>query len=325
MPELKFLEAIREGMAAEMAIDENVVIMGEEVGQLGGVFAVTKGLIDRFGSDRVMDSVLAEGALTGFAVGVATEGMRPVVEIMFSDFSTQAMDQLFNFAAKIHYMSNGQFNAPMVVRLPGGAGTNHGPQHSQSFETIYAHIPGLIVAMPSTPSDAYWMMRHAIRTDDPVIFLENKYLYFRAVEEVDETEGYRSMDARVVRAGDDVTIVSAGRMVPRALAAAERAAADGVQCEVVDLRYLWPLDFETVARSVRRTNRLLIVHEAVEFCGWGGEVASRAADQLLTDLDAPVRRVGSKRIPIPVGQHLEDHVVPTEDRIYAEIRDIAAY
>lgn len=325
MAKYKFAEAIRAALAAELEADDRVVVMGEEVGKLGGVFTVTKGLQEQFGEHRVFDSLLAEGALTGFAAGAATEGLRPVVEIMFSDFVMLAMDQIVNFAAKIHYMSNGQFNVPLVVRLPGGAGTNHGPQHSQSFESWFAHVPGLIVAMPSTPSDAYWMMREAIQLDDPVIFFENKNLYFRISEEVDETEGPRGFGAKTVHSGTDLTVVSAGRMSNLCIEAAKSLAEEGISCEVIDLRYLWPLDYKSIAASVRKTSKLAVVHEAVEFCGWGAEVASWAAKELFMDLDAPVTRLGSNRVPIPVGESLEDEIVPTPSRIREALFDLARF
>lgn len=325
MAQLKFAEAIRAALAAELAEDERVIVLGEEVGPLGGVFTVTLGLQAEFGEERVMDSPISENALVGWAIGAATEGLRPVVEIMFSDFVMLAMDQIVNLGAKLHYMSNGQFNVPLLIRLPGGGGTNHGPQHSQSLESWFAHVPGLIVAMPASPSDAYWMLREGIRSDDPVIFLENKALYFRASEEVDETEGPRGFGARVVRHGTDLTIVSAGRMTSRCLEVADQLEAEGTSCEVVDMRYLWPMDLDTVGESARRTSRLAVVYEAVEFCGWGAEVASWAANELFMDLDAPVVRVGALRSPIPFGVELEDHVVPTAARIRDALTDLAGY
>lgn len=321
----RFVDAIRDALADEMAADDSVLVMGEEVGALGGVFTVTRGLVERFGPDRVMDSPLAEASLAGFALGAATEGMRPVVEIMFSDFVMIAMDQIVNHAAKLRYMTNEQFSVPVVFRLPGGAGTNHGPQHSQSLESWFAHVPGLVVAMPSNPSDAYWMLRHAIRLDDPVVFLENKGMYFGQSEEVAPQPPDDPWAARVVMEGSDVTVVSAGRMVGRCLEAAYDAASRGVDCEVVDLRYLWPLDMATVLASVRKTSRLVVVSEAVEFCGWSGEVASRAAHDAFTFLDAPVGRVGSRRSPIPVGPSLEDEIVPTVARIAEAIAETARY
>jgi pyruvate dehydrogenase E1 component beta subunit len=323
--ELKYAEAIRSALDAELAADERVVILGEEVGALGGVFTVTQGLQERYGEDRVMDSPIAENALVGWAIGAAAEGMRPVVEIMFSDFVLLALDQIVNMAAKLRFMSNGQFNVPIVLRMPGGGGTNHGPQHSQSLESMFAQIPGLVVAMPSTASDAYWMMREAIALDDPVIFLENKYLYFRSVEEIDENEGPRGFGARVAREGGDLTVVSAGRMTQRCLEIADALAADGVEAEVVDLRYIWPLDTETIATSLAKTSKLAVVSEAVQFSGWSAEVAAWAAENRFDDLDAPIVRVGSERSPIPFQSHLEDQVVPTSERIEAALRDLAGY
>ncbi|WP_207393965.1 alpha-ketoacid dehydrogenase subunit beta [Actinomadura formosensis] len=322
---MKFAEAIRAALDHEMAEDPSVVLMGEEVGALGGVFTVTKGLIDKYGPERVMDSPIAEGALAGFAAGAATEGMRPVVEIMFSDFVMLAMDQLINFAAKIHYMSNGQFSVPAVVRLPGGAGTNHGPQHSQALESWFAQTPGLVVAMPSTPSDAYWMMRESIRLDDPVMFFENKNLYFTAGEDVDFTEGPRGMRAAVRREGADLTVVSAGRMSGMCLEAAATLEESGYSCEVVDMRYLWPLDLETVAASVKKTSKLAVVYEAVQYGGWGSEIAAWAARELFTDLDGPVHRVGAHRVPIPVGVSLEEAVIPTPATIHASLLELAKF
>jgi pyruvate/2-oxoglutarate/acetoin dehydrogenase E1 component len=325
VPELKYAEAIRTAIDAELTADDRVVVMGEEVGALGGVFTVTQGLQERHGEDRVMDSPIAENGLVGWAVGAATEGMRPVVEIMFSDFVLLALDQIINMAAKVRFMSNGQFSVPIVIRMPGGGGTNHGPQHSQSLESMFAQVPGLVVAMPSTASDAYWMMREAIALDDPVIFLENKYLYFRNVEDVDEDEGPRGFGARIAREGSHLTVVSAGRMTHRCIEAAEALAAEGVETEVVDMRYIWPLDTGTIAASLHKTSKLAVVYEAVEFSGWGAEVAAWAAQHGFDDLDAPIVRVGSARSPIPFQPHLEDEVVPTVERIQAALRDLAGY
>ncbi|MEO3830024.1 alpha-ketoacid dehydrogenase subunit beta [Actinomadura sp. B10D3] len=325
MREVKYAEAVRAALEAEMEADENVVIMGEEVGPLGGVFTVTQGLIDRFGEHRVLDSPISEAGVVGFAIGAAAEGMRPVVEIMFSDFVLLALDQIVNLGAKIRYMSNGQFSVPLTIRMPGGGGTNHGPQHSQSLESLFAHVPGLVVAMPSNPSDAYWMLREAIRSDDPVIFLESKNLYFRTSGDIDTRTGPEGFAASVVRPGDDLTVVTAGRMVERCVQAAEELAAENVACEVIDLRYLWPLDTASVEASLRRTGKLAVVHEAVEFCGWGGEVAAWAGEHCFESLDGPVVRVGAERVPIPFGHALEDEVVPTTERIVAELRKLATY
>lgn len=325
MAELKYAEAIRAALDAELGCDDKVVVMGEEVGPLGGVFTVTQGLQERYGEDRVLDSPIAENGLVGWAIGAATEGLRPVVEIMFSDFVLLALDQIVNLGAKLRFMSNGQFTLPLVIRMPGGGGTNHGPQHSQSLESLFAQIPGLIVAMPSTASDAYWMLREAIRSDDPVIFLENKHLYFRHSEDVDQEQGAAGYGGRVARAGNDVTVVTAGRMVHRCAEACEQLAADGVEAEIIDLRYIWPLDTALIASSVQKTSRLAVVSEAVEFCGWSGEVAAWASQHVFEHLDAPIIRVGSARSPIPFQPHLEDEVVPTTERIAAALRDLNDY
>ena len=325
MAELKYAEAIREALAAELDADERVVLFGEEIGALGGVFTVTQGLQERFGADRVIDAPICENALVGWGIGAAAEGLRPVVEIMFSDFSLLALDQIINLGAKLRFMSNGQFSVPLVVRMPGGGGTNHGPQHSQSLESLYAHVPGLIVALPGTASDAYWMLREAIACDDPVIFLESKHLYFRNAEEVDVEGGPRCFAARVVRSGGDLTVVSAGRMTHRCVEAAESLAADGIEAEVIDMRYIWPLDTDTVATSLERTSRLAVVYEAVEFGGWGAEVAAWVTQHRFDDLDAPVMRVGSGRSPIPIQEHLEDEVIPTTARIEATLRELVGF
>jgi pyruvate dehydrogenase E1 component beta subunit len=325
LPELKYAEAIRSALGAELAGDDSVVVMGEEVGALGGVFTVTQGLQERFGEDRVIDSPICENALVGWSIGAATEGLRPVVEIMFSDFVLLALDQIINLAAKLRFMSHGQFSVPLVIRMPGGGGTNHGPQHSQSLESLFAHIPGLIVAMPSTASDAYWMLREAVRCDDPVIFLESKYLYFRNAEDVDEDEGPRGFGARVARPGTDITVVSAGRMTHRCIEAAAALAADGIEAEVIDMRYIWPLDTKTVGESLEKTNKLAVVYEPVEFGGWGAEVAAWASEHRFEDLDGPIARVGSERSPIPFQAHLEDQIVPTTERIEASLRELAGY
>jgi pyruvate/2-oxoglutarate/acetoin dehydrogenase E1 component len=322
---LRYADAIRAALEAELESDDSVVVLGEEVGALGGVFTVTLGLQEKFGSHRVLDAPICENALVGWAIGNATEGLRPVVEIMFSDFSLLALDQIVNLGAKLRYMSNGQFSVPLVIRMPGGGGTNHGPQHSQSLESLFAHVPGLVVAMPSTAADAYHMLRAAIRCDDPVIFLESKYLYFREIGEVGEIAQPSGFAARVAREGDAVTVVTAGRMTQRSLEAAGMLALEGIECEVLDLRYIWPLDVSAVAASLERTARLAIVHEPVAFGGWGAEVAAWASGRCFYDLDAPIVRVGSERTPIPFQQHLEDEVIPTTERIVDAIRELARH
>ncbi|MBS1884134.1 MAG: alpha-ketoacid dehydrogenase subunit beta [Actinobacteria bacterium] len=326
MAELKYAEAVRAALAAEMQADEDVLIMGEEVGALGGVFTTTKDLIEQFGPERVIDTPISENGFVGWSIGLAAEGFRPVVEIMFSDFVLLALDQIINLGAKVRFMSNGQFNVPLVIRMPGGGGTNHGPQHSQSLESIFAQVPGLIVAMPATAADAYWMLRDSIRCDDPVIFIESKGLYFREKGEVDESEGPRGFGARVARPGTDITVVSAARMLHRCIEAADAlAAAGGPSCEVIDLRYIWPLDTDTIAASLAKTNKLAVIHEPVEFSGWGGEVAAWAAASQFEQLDGPIARLGARRVPIPFQPHLEDEVVPSVARIEATLSDLHGY
>jgi pyruvate dehydrogenase E1 component beta subunit len=323
--ELKYAEAIRQALADELEADDTVVLIGEELGALGGVFTTTQGLQERFGPTRVLDAPIAENSFVGWAIGAATEGLRPVVEIMFMDFVTLAMDQIVNLGAKLRYMSGGQFSVPLVIRMPGGAGTHHGPQHSQSLESWFANVPGLVVAMPATASDAYWMLRSAIRLNDPVIFVESKYLYFRESGVVDrKADPSPGFGARLARYGTDLTVVTAGRMVQQVAAAAERLEIDhGISCDVIDLRYLWPLDHTAIAESIARTSRLAIVHEAVQFCGWGAEVAAWAAEELMWALDAPVARLGSARTPVAFDSGLEDSVIPTVDRIQGRLLQLA--
>jgi pyruvate dehydrogenase E1 component beta subunit len=325
MRELKYVEAIRAGLEAELEADPRVILIGEEVGKLGGVYTATLGLQERFGVTRVLDAPIAEAGFVGWAIGAATEGLRPVVEIMFMDFATLIMDQIVNGAAKLRYMSGGQYSVPLVIRMPAGGGTDHGPQHSQSLETWFAHVPGLIVAMPATSSDAYWMLRAAIQLDDPVIFVENKYLYFRHSSSVDETDTRQLGDnsARIARPGTTLTLVTAGRMLHHCLEASARLEQIDISCEVIDLRYLWPLDYATVAASVRRTNRLAVVHEAPEFCGWGAEIAAWIAGHHLADLDSPIARLGGARAPVPFERGMADAVLPTIDRIERTLRELA--
>ena len=320
------LEAIRAALADALEEDDRVVVVGEEVGQLGGVFRATQGLQARFGPGRVLDSPLSEAALAGWGIGLATEGLRPVVEIMFVDFITLAMDQIVNLAAKLRYMSGGQFTVPLVVRAPCGAGTHHGPQHSQSLETWFAHVPGLVVAMPSNAADAYWMLRDSIANDNVTVFLEPKALYFKKqTTDLESATRLPEGHARLVREGSDLTVVTAGTMVHRCVAAAEALAARGVSCEIIDVRYLWPMDFESIGRSLERTGRLLVVHEAVQFCGWGAEVAAWASAECFEKLNAPVRRLGAERAPIGFAPVLEDAVIPTTERIGQLMQELSEY
>jgi pyruvate dehydrogenase E1 component beta subunit len=326
MADLKYAEAVRAALRDEMRADSGVVLFGEEIGKLGGVFTVTQGLQAEFGEDRVLDAPISEAAMIGWAVGAATEGLKPVVEIMFMDFVTVAMDQIVNAASKLAFMSGYQYQVPLVVRMPYGGGTYHGPQHSQSLETWFAHVPGLAVYCPSTSSDAYWLLRLAIQNPEPVIFLESKALYFNESGPISERPDDRqALKCRLVRKGSHVTVVTSGRMVSRCEAAAATLSSSGIECEILDVRSLWPLDMETIAESVERTGKLAIVHEAVEFCGWGSEVAAWIAQNRMFHLDGPVTRIGSARSPIGFSKVLEDATIPTVERIEATISDLAAF
>jgi pyruvate dehydrogenase E1 component beta subunit len=323
--DLKYAEALRAALESEMESDESVILLGEEVGALGGVFTVTLGLQEQFGADRVLDAPICENGLVGWAIGCAVEGLRPVVEIMFSDFSLLALDQIVNLGAKLRFMSNGQFTVPLVIRMAAGAGTNHGPQHSQSLESLFAQVPGLIVAMPSTAFDAYHMLRDAIRCDDPVIFLESKALYFQESGDIKAGTRLPQFRARIAREGADVTIVTAGRMRQRCLEAADALGQEGISCEILDMRYIWPLDLDLVSASLARTAKLAVVHEPVEFVGWGAEVAAWAAEHQFESLDAPIVRLGAERSPIPFQLALEDEVIPTTPHIVSAVRELAGY
>jgi pyruvate dehydrogenase E1 component beta subunit len=287
----------------------------------GGPYTTTAGLAEEFGTERVINTPISESAIAGVAVGAAQSGMRPLLEIMFIDFITLALDQVVNQAAKAHFMSGGQLSVPMVLRTQGGAGTRGGAQHSQSLEAWLTHIPGLKVVMPSTAADAGGLLATAIEDDNPVVFIENKTLYFRREEVDDEIEPVPLGRARVVREGGEVTIVALSRLVGEALAAAERLAADGVEAEVIDPRTLVPLDLETIVRSVEKTNRLVIAHEAVQHGGFGAEIAAEVQAVAFDHLDSPIERVGAPFSPIPLSPPLEDAYIPNADDVYAAARD----
>ena len=325
MADLKYAEAIRAALRDEMSVDHRVVLLGEEIGKLGGVFTVTQGLQEEFGEQRVLDTPISEAALVGWAVGAASEGMRPVVEIMFTDFIAVAMDQVVNAAAKLRFMSGDQYNVPLVIRMPYGGGTHHGPQHSQSLETWFAHVPGLNVFSPSTSSDAYWMLRTAIQHPDPVIFLESKALYFTEAGAISTIPIESDFRCRQAREGCDLTVVTSGRMVDRCQEVASSLSDSGIDCEILDVRSLWPLDVETIGLSVEKTGKLAIVHEAVEFCGWGSEIAAWIAQHRLFHLDAPIKRVGAARSPIGFATVLEDATIPTTQRIEQSLLELAAF
>ena len=321
MPETTYLEAITSTLAEEMGRDERVLVLGEDVAE-GGPWGATAGLAEEFGVERVRNTPISEAAIAGIAIGAAQSGLRPVVEIMFIDFLTLALDQLVNQAAKAHFMSGGQLSVPMVLRTQGGAGTRGGAQHSQSLEAWLTHIPGLKIVMPSTAADAGGLLASAIEDPNPVVFIENKTLYFRREQVEDEIEPVPLGRARVAREGGDVTIVALSRLVGEALSAAERLAAEGVGAEVIDPRTLVPLDLETIVGSVEKTNRLVIAHEAVEHGGFGAEILAEVQAVAFDHLDAPIERVGAPFAPIPLSPPLEDDYIPSADDVYSAVRSV---
>jgi acetoin:2,6-dichlorophenolindophenol oxidoreductase subunit beta len=318
--EVRFGQAINRALADAMAQDSSVVLLGEDVGGPGGPFGVTRGLLNRFGPERVRDTPISEAAIVGAAVGAAMTGLRPVVEIMFMDFVTLAMDALVNQAAKARFMFGGQVSVPMVVRMPHGGGINAGPQHSQCLEAWLAHIPGLKVVCPSNVEDAYALLRAAIDDDDPVIVVENKALYAAKGELPESISPVQIGRARAARSGRDVTIVSYGAMVPVSLAAAAKLETEGVEAEVLDLRSLQPWDEAAVLKSLSRTHRLVVCHEAVEAFGVGAEIVARLADSGFDELDGPLVRVGAPFMPPPFAKSLEDWYRPDAERIISAVK-----
>ncbi len=305
-----------------MREDDRVIVLGEDVAE-GGPYLATAGLADEFGRDRVLNTPISEGAVCGVAIGAAQSGLRPVVEIMFIDFITLALDQLVNQAAKAHFMSGGQLAVPLVVRTQGGAGGRSGAQHSQSLEAWLTHVPGLKVVMPSSAADGAGLLESAIADPGPVVFVENKSIYFRR-EPVPDPDGTPAPIplgmANVLRAGSDLTIIATSRMVAEALTAAEQLARNGVTAEVIDPRTLVPLDLDTLAHSLRKTGRAVIAHEAVTIGGFGAELVARLQDAAFDFLEAPIQRVGAPFMPVPVSPPLEDAYRPGADEILAAAR-----
>jgi pyruvate dehydrogenase E1 component beta subunit len=313
--ELTFRDAIARGIAQEMERDPSVYFIGEDVAAAGGVFKTTVGLQERFGDRRVRDTPISEQAIIGLIMGAAMNGLRPIAEIMFSDFFAVCWDLIANQIAKTRYMTDGQVALPLVIRTANGGGVRFGAQHSQSVESWAMAIPGLKVVVPSTPSDAVGLMAAAVRDPDPVIVVEPKVLYSTKADVPDGEIVERLGEARVVRAGDAATVCALGAMVPTALTAAETLAAGGVSVEVIDLRSLVPLDTRTVLESVGRTGRLVTVEENPRLCGWGAEVASIVAEERLFDLDGPIVRVTTPHVPLPAADALEDLAIPSADRV----------
>lgn len=319
MAQMTLREAIRETLRQALLRDECVFLMGEDIGAYGGSYSVTKGLLDEFGPDRVRDTPIAESVVVGCGIGAAMAGLRPVVEVMTINFSFLALDQIINNASKLHYMSNGQVTVPLIIRMASGGGMQLGSQHSHSIEGLYAHVPGLIVACPATPADAKGLLTTALEDQNPVILVENTSTY-RLAGEVPEGD-YRVPfgQARLVRSGQDVTIIAYGGAVARAEQAASQLEDLGIRAEIIDLRTLRPLDIETILNSVRKTNRLVVVEDAWRFGGFGAEIAAQVQELAFDFLDAPVARVAGVEVPMPYSAELEAAALPTANAVVAAV------
>ena len=318
MKEIRYIWAINEALSEEMARDENVVLLGEDVGVPGGSFGASRGLLDRFGPERVVDTPISEAGIMGLAAGAATCGLRPIVEIMFMDFMTVCMDGIVNQIAKMRYMFGSQYTVPLVIRTPAGGGLNAGPQHSQCLEAWFAHVPGLKVVMPATPHDVKGILKAAVRDDNPVIVVENKALHALKgrIPEDDYVIPIGKADCK--KSGSDVTVVATSRMVHESLKAAQILAEENIDLEVIDLVSISPWDKDTVFASVAKTHRLVVAHEAVKRCGMGAEISAAASEEILDELDAPIERVGAPFVPVPFS--LEKAYLPKADDVVAAAR-----
>ncbi len=324
MAVLTYLEAIRQAMEQEMTRDPRVFILGEDVGTYGGAFRVTQGFLEKFGPERVVDTPISETGLIGAAIGASLFGMRPIAELQFIDFIACGFNQIVNYAAKSRYRWGG--GVPIVIRGPSGAGVHGGPFHSQSPESYFMNVPGLKIVVPATPTDAKGLMIAAIRDPDPVIFLEHKFLYRRLKEDVPEDDYTTPIgEARVVRAGEDVSIITYGAMVHSSLEAAEAVSKEGVSVEVLDLRTLLPMDRARILATAKKTGRVLIVHEATKTGGPGGEIAALIAEHAFLDLDAPIVRVAPPDTPVPYSPPLEEFFLPNATKIAEAIRALAGF
>jgi len=319
MADMKFSQALNQALRDSMRDDPSVILLGEDIGAPGGSFGVTRGLLEEFGAERVRDTPISEATIASLAVGAAMTGCRPVLEIMFMDFTTLAMDALVNQAAKARFMFGGRSGVPMVLRTPHGGGLSAGPQHSQCLEAWMAHVPGLKVVCPSDAADAYALLRASIADPDPVVFVEHKAMYGRKGE-VDTGAAGEIGRARIVRAGRDATVVAYGAAVQLSLDAARALSADGIEVEVIDLRTLQPWDERTVFESVARTHRAVVVHEAVRSFGVGAEIAARIGEDAFDELDAPVLRVAAPFMPVPFAKSLEREYMVTPEKIAAALR-----
>lgn len=324
MPEMNLVQSINSALRSEMHADPDVVVLGEDVGKVGGVFRVTQGLYDEFGEDRVIDTPLAEGGIIGAAVGMALYGLRPVPEIQFADFIFPAYDQIVSEVAKYRYRSGGEYTCPLVIRTPVGGGIRGGHYHSQSPESLFIHNAGLKVVCPSNPYDAKGLLISAIRDNDPVLFFEPKRVYRAVKMEVPEEDYELPIGkAKVVKEGEDVTVIAWGAMLFEALASAEEVAGEGVSAEVIDLRTLWPVDIDTIVASVKKTGRVVIVHEAPKACGFGGELVSLVIEKAFVHLEAPPVRVTGWDTPFPYT--LEMEYLPLQHRITPALLETARY
>jgi acetoin:2,6-dichlorophenolindophenol oxidoreductase subunit beta len=322
---ITYRDAVADGLAREMRRDPSVVCLGEDIGAAGGVFKTTVGLLAEFGPDRVRDTPISEQAIVGMAMGAAMTGIRPVAEIMFSDFLACCWDYLANEIPKMRYMTGGQVTVPLVIRTANGGGLGFGAQHSQAVENWALTVPGLKIAAPSNPADVAGLLASAVRSDDPVVFFEHKGLFASRGTVAPPDHVVPLGEAAIAQAGTDVTVVALAATVPIALAAAAELAATGVRAEVIDLRCLVPLDMATVLSSVRKTSRLLIVEENPYQGGWGGTVAAIVADEGFELLDAPIRRVAAACVPLPFADALEDEVIPTTSKVTAALRALCDY
>lgn len=317
-------EALNQALREEMRRDENVFLMGEEVAEYQGAYKVTKGLLEELGPKRVIDTPITELGFAGLGVGAAMVGLRPVIEFMTFNFSILATDQIINSAAKMLYMSGGQFNVPIVFRGPGGSAFQVSSQHSQALESWYAYFPGLKVVMPSTPADAKGLLKSSIRDDDPVIFIEQERMYGIKGEVPDDPEFTVPLGvADIKREGTDATIVARSLTVPLALKAAEALEKDGISCEVIDPRTIRPLDIDTIVESIKKTNRLVVTEESHPFCGVAAEISAEVMERAFDYLDAPVKRVSGADAPMPYAKNLEDLALPSVEKIVAAVREVA--
>jgi pyruvate dehydrogenase E1 component beta subunit len=325
MREITYAQAINEALAYNLEKDERVFLMGEDIGKYGGIFQVTVGLLDRFGPERVIETPVSEEGFVGAAIGAAMTGMRPVVELMFLDVSTCAMDMIVNQMAKIHYMSGGRGKVPMVLRMPTGAGKGAAAQHSQSFHAFFLHIPGLLVVTPSTPYDAKGLLNTAILNENPVVFVEHKMLYATKGPVPEEYYTVPFGKAEVKREGKDITIVATHAMVNRSLVVAEELAKEGVEIEVIDPKTLRPLDRETILKSVKKTGKLIVADEGTLTCGVSSEISAWIAEEAIEYLQAPILRVGSPDTPVPFSPPLEKIYVPHEEAVREAVNKMKGY